>query len=783
MKKIKLLSLILSAVLLLSILPVNVFAIGNGSLAELSFGTAAAAVNKGNLKLDKDFDSDVYEYNLYVPDGQTSLSVWATLNDSNSNDTIKCLYTKTNGKDGGVTVTSGKATGASLSMVLGKNYTGNTLSIVAGSLTYTVNIIRTSSLSGISVKIGDSDFPLKENFSASKSVYNIDLPYGAKPVITATATTPAESIVTVSGSDSGNEVALLWKDDLTASVEIAVYKNGSENITKNVYILNVTAPTLSKISGYGSNDAPFVIKSADDMKTLSEAVAGGQSFKNFCFKLDNDITLPSEWTPIGTSTTKYPFSGNFNGNGHLITIPKGGKAPFGATVEAYLHDFDIFGEEINGTGVVDIYTTGAAGKTAVTIENVNLKSGTKTLKSGYIGGYSHGNSPINIIDCTVEDGVIIGYSKTEKWIGSFGGELNGTVKNCISYAKVYGTDFVGGIVADKGQTMGTFVIDNCKFYGSVEATGNYAGGICGAGYAGTSWGMASAPNSPCVTITDSICEGTVKGANYVGGILGGEGSTYQCWENGIGVIKNNHFSGKVTATEKDAYIGGIVGYFAGLDKYNEIENNTFTDDCGATRGIGFVTYIDTDCADHETNSTTIYINTGDASAPLPNFKAGSGRWDPLCFTKRDHNRSDDPMGKDADKLCIMVKSDATIAQEVIAAINSIGKVSLSSKSKIDSIMELFNSLTEKQKALITNVSVLEKAVESYNTLVEAEKNTGKGNNDGETKTAQNEANTSSNVTSPKTGENTNVNQYLTLSLFFEIAALAIIIKRKGCVEK
>lgn len=91
--------------------------------------------------------------------------------------------------------------------------------------------------------------------------------------------------------------------------------------------------------------------------------------------------------------------------------------------------------------------------------------------------------------------------------------------NCVSHATVYGVNYVGGICGNKGQTMGHYNLLYCIFDGTVEASGNYAGGISGGGYGGTRFGLDSAPNTPAVTIKNCYASGTVTGKNYVGGIL------------------------------------------------------------------------------------------------------------------------------------------------------------------------------------------------------------------------------------------------------------------------
>ena len=140
--------------------------------------------------------------------------------------------------------------------------------------------------------------------------------------------------------------------------------------------------------------------------------------------------------------------------------------------------------------------------------------------------------------------------------------------------------------------MGPCRAENCYFGGTVVATGNYAGGIVGGGYDGGQFGPGSAPNTPCVSILNCSSDGTVTGANCVGGLFGGEPVCVQCWANGIGYIQNNTFTGTVTAAEEDAYIGGIIGFMKSIDRYNIINDNYFAGNCGTENGIGFIEAVD-----------------------------------------------------------------------------------------------------------------------------------------------------------------------------------------------
>lgn len=642
MKK-KLLCLLLAITVTLAVAPViAVNATTTGFLDDISFGTALAAVNKGNISLNEAFSADKHEYTVYVKDSQATLYAWATLSTAGKGKTVKCNYTKTNGSAASITVQSAKSAGTTLTSSVAKGFSGNTLTFVVGEQTYTVNIVRVASLSTLTLKNGDEEVSLNTKFAPATDKYSANTFYGANLKVEAAATS-AGTEIKVNGNPISSQKSLSWNSKTkSTNIEVSVYKSGEENTTKSIYTISVTAPALDGIEGLGTKESPFLIASGNDMKTLGDAVSGGITFKGFYFKLKKDITLPSPWTPIGTSTTSYPFSGDFNGDGHLITVPKSEKAPFGVTVEAYLHNFSVYGEEINGTAIVDTYTTGAAGKTCVTIENVTLKSGSKTLKSGFIGGYSHGNAPIYIKNCKVESNVIIGYGKNETWIGSFGGEFNGVVEDCVSYATLYGTDFVGGIVADKGQTMGDCKAINCEFGGKIVSSGNYVGGIIGHGYGGTTWGWSSAGNAPIVSITGCKVNGDIEGKNYVGGILGGDLCVYQCWDNGIGNIENNEFTGTVKATQKDAYIGAIIGYMVSLNANTVIKNNTFLKGCGTDKGIGGIQYIDTNYENPTAANGVTYYNTQKGNPNMP----GVSRYAPNF----SYWRTDDPLGADIEKL-------------------------------------------------------------------------------------------------------------------------------------
>ena len=448
----------------------------------------------------------------------------------------------------------------------------------------------------------------------------------------------------------------------------------SNKVTSDIVRVEVTGGMPEGVTGSGTEKDPYIFSTGAQLAALQNLVANGDGkpFRNTYFKFANDIELPQDWKPLGSlkegaalpdrGVNINAFSGIIDGDGHKIIIPKGGLPLIGYARDAVVKNLNIYGEEINGYGllnnyVVDYgdngdYNVGDVPET-IRIENCRLLKGSSTLKSGFIGGYASGKNYVYIIDCTIEEGVTIGYTGDESSIGSFGGEFNGMLINCTSSATVKGKNRVGGLVGNKGQSMGLFQIQNCSFTGTVIATGNYVGGILGSGY--NAW---SAPNSPLATVRNCFVSGSITGADKIGGITGGEPGVVQAWGNGAGDIVDNVFYGTITATGEGKFVGGVIGYMQSLNKNNWVSDNYYCEDSGAAKGIGEIAIVDTS-AEHETDSNTRYVNN---AIEVPDI---------LGFDRRGgYNRTDDPVGKDADKLVKRVTKEDLTNETVVALLNS-----------------------------------------------------------------------------------------------------------------
>ncbi len=468
--------------------------------------------------------------------------------------------------------------------------------------------------------------------------------------------------------------------------------------------------TVSKLfEGVGTAENPYQLKKAEDLVKLREIVDSGYTFESKYFKLMNDITLPTDWTPIGCLSDKvtedaqslshkagdtvFPFSGKIDGgvydtNGKLtgkctLTVPEGGKPLLGYVLGAEVKNLDIKGTKINGYGLVnDLHGVGMGGS-AIVIDNVTLKSGSSTLKSGFIGaeiderfngeaGCSM-NFNVTIRNCEIEEGVTVGYNADQSEIGSIAGRINGTVENCKSYATVKGKDYVGGIIGMKDNSMGSCTVTGCTFGGTVEATGDNVGGIIGSHYQ-----SSSAPNAIRTNVTNCQVTGNVTGENNVGGILGGDEIVAQAWN--AYSIAGNSFSGKISGKKN---VGGIIGYYRSLNKWDNIAGNYYTKDCGASKGIGAVQYVDTDqYANMTVKDGVTYFNTAKmedrTKEPYQLYlytnegKLMEGPYVEGCDWKPNYNRTDDPLGTGASRLAEAV--DTIPTTPVCYALNVEGTV-------------------------------------------------------------------------------------------------------------
>ena len=419
----------------------------------------------------------------------------------------------------------------------------------------------------------------------------------------------------------------------------------TKTVRTDLVTLHFEEPVID-FKGAGTEEDPYLIENIEDLQKVRQMNAKGQTFSGVYFALLSNLELPGDWIPIGTMGSRFggTFDGDPYGEGECITVSvaEGGLPLLGYVQGAQVRNLNIYGPKIAGYGLVNNFVGVGLSGSAIVIDNVTIKSGTQVLKSGMLGGYIttnryagvSANYVATIRNCTVEKGVIIGYNKDQSMIGAFAGRMQGTVENCVSNATVYGVNYVGGIIGTRDNALGRCAVTGCSFGGSVVASGDHAGGIAGGGYENS-----TAPNGIHATINNNTVTGTITGKDKVGGILGGDSYVAQAWDEYS--MRSNHFSGTVSAS--GSYIGGIIGFYDGLNRLDDIADNTYTATCGAEKGIGFVKYLDTSFPNPTVMEGTIAFSTEVDDSGCPPVTG--------CAWKSQMNRTDDPLGADAEKLC------------------------------------------------------------------------------------------------------------------------------------
>lgn len=211
---------------------------------------------------------------------------------------------------------------------------------------------------------------------------------------------------------------------------------------------------------------PFIktpeVVSADasvvEVSSLSQVLNDGRSYK-----LTQDIDLASAWVPIGTSTK--PFTGKFDGNGHIIR---------GLNINSNHSYQGLFGY-VSGAEIKNVKIAGSEQKQAIkyNIENAPVDS---QYFLGSVVGYATDGSVIS--NCEVEDLNTEALTSSFKvTVGSIAGAITdgSVISNSVSYQdinleidlKIAHMLRIGGIV---GQVADSSSLQNVATFGDITLT-------------------------------------------------------------------------------------------------------------------------------------------------------------------------------------------------------------------------------------------------------------------------------------------------------------------------
>ena len=384
---------------------------------------------------------------------------------------------------------------------------------------------------------------------------------------------------------------------VTTDKAIYTYQNYSANIARNKYYdLNIDlskATSRSSIEsdwggGDGSEQSPYLIRSADDLLRLAEVINDNSTYTSYRkkhFRQVCDIEMEGTSTlPIG-ATENRAFKGTYDGGGFTIsnaTIAPGREtspcALFGYTDNATIKGVTVKDFTINSTANYQSALVAYAKES--TISNCSLQGKVNFHKlycGGLVGIMEGGVISHCRIDGMVENNVagnslgdeadvaytagFVGHAKDGATIDNctLAGDVatmgryaagivaridNATVRNCtiLSTAEISNVaHYCGGVAAI--MVGNKSVVDGCRFDGRVNTSYPIAGAIVGSVTAGKITNCYSTLNS-----TTTSYEG------YSGGIAG---QIYTATASDIAIIDHCATYGQV----EGAYcVGGIVGY-------------------------------------------------------------------------------------------------------------------------------------------------------------------------------------------------------------------------------
>lgn len=416
--------------------------------------------------------------------------------------------------------------------------------------------------------------------------------------------------------------------------DTAVVADTLTAVYNNIYTKVIPLKSIPVIlEGLGSENSPFLIKSANDINLLADFMEkSGMDYEGYHFLVENNIEYPDSvaFTPI--ALTGVQFQGVFNGNHKTISkfiyadenSKTGKNIGFFGTLgsKAIIHDLTL-----EGAIKAYSYAGSFAGLQYGRIENCESKS-TVDCKSGYAGGFAGRMYDGSTIVNSVFSGVVGGENTTNsnyqggfaavadygaeisgcvnkgtvgnnknttgttytgvQWVGGIAGDLNGLAKNCRNEGTVKGRMNVAGIA---GRLAKTGHIFDCVNISKIEGVGSGTAGI-----------FAKDQGSGTAEVRRCVNTGAISGKGYTGGIAGQI-------QSGI-VVDSCYNTGAISAKGAISYgVGGVIGQMASSAKYPSFASNsgnsgTVYNECQSTGGFaGKIT----------SGTVTDCYNTGDVT--------------------------------------------------------------------------------------------------------------------------------------------------------------------------
>jgi len=231
------------------------------------------------------------------------------------------------------------------------------------------------------------------------------------------------------------------------------------------------------LTGSGTEADPYLIGSIEDWCALASSVEAGNTYNQMVFKMTADIDLGDSQVMVGT--TDHAFGGNFDGQGHTLTIHYVSTEDNCAPFRCILQNKVTF-QNLHVTGTINTSGKSAGGlvgtdkwneAVAYTTQFLNIRSSveiTSTVEgAGYHGGLAgHICTYPTFMNCLF-DGSLLGPATTTcgGLLGNFDANNRCYVRSCIYNPKEQTVS---------GEGSATFVVNNGG-YVQVEGQGYWPG--------------------------------------------------------------------------------------------------------------------------------------------------------------------------------------------------------------------------------------------------------------------------------------------------------------------
>ncbi len=298
--------------------------------------------------------------------------------------------------------------------------------------------------------------------------------------------------------------------------------------------------------GKGTESEPYKIKTAEQFADFAASVTEDNSYAGQFIRLDRNITLNGDWTPIDG------FGGAFDGNGHTISHVYVGTGDTRAAAPAAA---GLFGTVLDNTRISNLRLT-----------DVMVNSSARGMDRSYAGALVGRAGDSVVIDhCAVTGGCVAAehtgraYAYGGGLVGYMGMEsilANSSADVTVTAASKSAMAMAGGITAGNGAKS---LIMNCVALGDVSSSGKpLSGSVFGGGLAGFPTGVVyNCYAGGSVTVTNtSEYEGSPRAGALIGHLFSGT-AAMKLYYSAAAVLTENGTTletaanGDVEGVEKD----------------------------------------------------------------------------------------------------------------------------------------------------------------------------------------------------------------------------------------